>query len=213
MTKKQHHPEPTPGSLDGLPHRLRKKIQCDGPETTACWIWTGSFTKPRNRPRTVYGRPDYEGNSKEAFYFCNDRGLPTVQAPELGYPVAATRVTYARFHGIPLADVPRLGRCADDRCVSPHHVQDLGPVIKGNPHAAALREMEKLIPQEHTPPHPKPVLVGDANAEQVDATLRRVQPYAEFSIESAEDECELPRGSITPAIWAAYKAWDAEQDA
>lgn len=208
MPRKQPQPAPTPGSLDGLPTRIRNKIRCDGAETTACWEWTGSFTKPRNRPKVVSGRPDYQGNARETFYFCNDRGVPTVQAPELGYAVPATRLVFARYHGIPLADVPRLGRCMNDRCVSPHHTQDLGPVVKGNPHAAALREFEKLIPREHTPPHPRPQLVGDPNAEQPLATLQRVRPFSGFSIESAEDECELPRGSITPAIWAEYVAWD-----
>ena len=212
MPRKKPQPEPVPGSLDGLPSRLRKKIQCDGPETHACWEWTGSFVKPRQRPRTVSGKPDYEGNASETFYFCNDRGLPTVHAPELGYATTAVRVVYARYTGRPLADVPRLGRCANDRCVSPHHVQDLGPVVKANPHAAALREMEKLIPQEHTPPHPRPQLVGDPNVEQPLDTLKRRKPATWQTISSAEDECDLPRGSVTPAIWAAYKAWDEEQD-
>lgn len=179
-----------------LPTKLRNKISCDGVETTDCWLWTGSFTKPRPRPRD--GRPT----------LANERGTPMVHEPTAGYPVNAIRVVYAAAREVPLNLVPRLGRCLDDRCVSPHHVQERGPVVKGSPHAAALREMEKLIPKEHTPPHPRPQLVGDPNVEQPDATLRRCRPENWLTIESAEDECKLPRGSITPAVWAAYVAWD-----
>ncbi|MEH3064925.1 MAG: hypothetical protein PGN33_20025 [Methylobacterium radiotolerans] len=194
--------------LDDLPSKIRNKITCDGDETTACWHWTGSFTNGRTRMREPKPREDDTGMRAVASYRQLERGTPQVHVRELGYATSALRVVYGLARRLPLADVPRLGRCLNDRCVSPHHVQELGPVVKGQQFAAALREMEALIPQEHTPPHPRPVLTGDPNVEQPLATLQRVRPFSGFSIESAEDECGLPRGSITPAIWAEYVAWD-----
>lgn len=135
----------------------------------------------------------------------NARGLPTMWVGALGYPVAAYRVVYAAAHGLDLKEVPKLMRCTDDRCVSPHHVQDGGPVPQQAQHAGAMRVLEQFMPGE---PNPRPQLADDANAETPLATLQRVRPFSELSIESAEDECELPRGSITPDIWAAYLAWD-----
>jgi hypothetical protein len=201
--------EKPPKTLSDLPHRLQNKIRVDGEdERLACWIWTGSFTKPRHRHRGYRVPAGYTGARANSGTMVSDRGTPMVHASELGYPTSAARVVYARFHDIPLAVVPRLGRCPDDRCVSPHHVQDLGPVIKGTPHAAAMRELEAMLPQEHTPPHPRPVPTDDPNVEQPLDTLKRVRPFSGISIESAEDECELPRGSITPTTWAEYVAWD-----
>lgn len=195
-------------SLSALPTRLRNKIAIDGDETTACWIWTGSFTQPRTRHRDYRVTPNYTGFRHKTGSLVNDRGTPMVHASELGYPTSANRVVYARFHGIPLDRVPRLQRCTCDRCVSPYHAKDLGPVVKPNPLAAVLKEFELAEAEPHTPAHPRPTLVGDPAVEQPLDTLKRVRPFAGLSIESAEDECQIPRGSVTPAVWAEYVAWD-----
>ncbi|QEE37894.1 MULTISPECIES: hypothetical protein [unclassified Methylobacterium] len=183
-------------SLTDLPTKLRNKIRCDGDETLDCWIWTATFIPARKRVKDGRGS------------LSNERGTPMVHAPELGYPTNACRVVYARACDAPLTAVPRLGRCIDDRCVSPHHVRDLGPVIKGTPHAAALRAMEAMIPKEPEAPHPRPQLVGDPNVEQPGETLRRLRPDTWMEIIHAEEECHLPPGSISPEVWADYVIWD-----
>jgi hypothetical protein len=55
-------------------------------------------------------------------------------------------------------------------------------------------------------------LTGDANAEQPLDTLKRVRPFSELSIDSAEEECGLPPGTITPELWLEYVTWDASNE-
>lgn len=195
-----------PISLTNLPPRIKNKIRCDGDETTACWCWTGSFRPPSRRHKEYPVADDFQKFRHTTGCLVNARGLPTMWVSALGYPTAAYRVVYAVVHGLNLKEVPKLIRCTDDRCVSPYHVQDGGPVPQLNQHAGAMRVLEQYAPQAE--PHPRPQLVGDPAAETPLETLQRVRPFCEMSIESAEDECELPRGSITPEVWAEYVLWD-----
>lgn len=197
---------PTPLSLTELPARIRKKIRLNlENEREACWEWIGSFRAPARYHKEYPVKEDTSRFRHTTGCMVNARGTPTVWVGALGYPVAAYRVVYGLVHGIDLKAVPKLGRCANDRCVNPHHTHDMGSVPDTRPHLGAMRVLEQFMPGE---PHPRPQLVGDANAETPLATLQRVRPFSELSIESAEDECELPRGSITPETWAQYLAWD-----
>lgn len=206
-------PHQAPGSLAGLPTRLRNKITCDDPdERLGCWTWTGSFTKPKQRSREYRVTDDSTKFRHRTGYVTNDRGTPMVHAPELGYPTAAQRVVWARFHGIPLADVPRLQRCPDDRCVSPHHAQPLGPVVKPRQFSAALSVMEEAVAEPHTPAHPRPQIPDDPNVQSPRETLWATEPFGGVSLETAEQECGLPRGSITPELWAEYQAWFKDEN-
>lgn len=200
--------EPRPYlTLTELPTRIRNKIRCDGGnEREACWEWTGSFRAPTRYHKEYAVQEDTSRFRHTTGCMVNARGTPTVWVGSLGYPVAAYRVVYGLVYGLDLKAVPKLGRCANDRCVNPHHTQDMGVVPNTRPHTGAMRVLEQYAPQQE--PHPRPQLVDDPNAETPLATLQRVRPFSELSIESAEDECELPRGSIKPATWAEYLAWD-----
>lgn len=194
--------------LDDLPRHLRSKIRLEpegAPENEACWIWTGSAQKPRRRLRPY---PPIENENPRvrprhfAGAYQNDRETPMIRSPDLGYAVAAHRVTYAAATEKPLASLPRLSRCACDRCVSPHHVHELDPVSprsRGRTRGGV--------------PAPEPEVNGaPAPTAKTWALLTSEEPMLEMGPEGACEELKLPPGSITPAVWERYVKWSLARE-
>lgn len=189
---------PPTKSLTELSKRLRKKIVLE-PETAgekhACWLWTGSFVAPRQRFKHYPVPDDREKFTENVGSIVNDRGTPNAWSKEMGYAVPANRVIYAECHGIPIRDVPRLERCRNERCVSPWHGRVLGAVPN-----------RRAIPEPIVEPQP-----GGPSFERTLAILKHARPYAGMTPESAAVDAELKPEDVTPEVWRAYQAWDAEQ--
>lgn len=183
-------------SLDDLPPKLRKKIDASDPN--GCWLWTGSFSPPAQRFRGYYVPPDFNGFRTSQGRMALMRGTPNVRSAEKGYAVPAYRVVYAECHEIPLDDAPQLGRCTNDRCVAPHHMEDKGPV------------RHKTMVRERRPP-PAPGELRAPTVNQMLGLLKARRPYALVPKEAAEAEMEWPTGSIPDDVWLKYVRWDEKQ--
>ncbi|MHB2210624.1 hypothetical protein ACYCO6_30010 [Methylobacterium sp. CM6257] len=198
-----------------LPANLQKKITIEpGGEHCACWLWTG-YTRPERRRFRTYPVPaEYDGWRNSAGSVQGERATPEVRDPQKGKTkVPAHRRVYALLTGVHIDDVPTLARCLNDKCVSPYHVLETGLSPKAIRQraveifeSAMLQEIENASNSQAEAP-------ADAEAAapiDVMATLKSERPAGWLDAASAEIECRLPPGSITPEMWVEYAIWDEE---
>ncbi|MGY6282637.1 hypothetical protein ACXIT0_07050 [Methylorubrum extorquens] len=189
--------------LRDLPGGIRKKIDKGrGREDAACWCWTGYIKPARQRWKAYRTHEDFDGLRHQMGCFEVDRATPEFPDPHTRKRAPVHRIIYGLVTGVSIEDVPELRRCADDRCVNPHHVLAVGYTAAQR---GRMKEQEAVPFIVQPAAEPDPVAMTD---EEVLALLKKHRPFEELEdFALIEDECEIPRGRLTLDLWKAYLAW------
>ncbi len=195
-----------------LPERIKRKIKKEGREDTGCWHWTGTVNKARHRLKRYRRHAEYNGLGDKVGSFETERATPECTDPLSKKRAPVHRIIFGIVTGMPLYEVPELRRCADDRCVSPHHVLAVGYTS-----AQRGRRTETEAEAEAATAQSSKACEAPAGSdlaamtdEEVLAALQQHRPFIETDdLRFVEEECEIPSGRLTFELWAVHVNWDA----
>lgn len=183
--------------VNGLPKQIRSKVRVQ--KRTGCWLWQGTIRPARQRQRlSRYVSRVYDtfGDPCRLEF---EAALPEVWDGRKGAKVAAHRFVRSVLTCTPIDEVPRLSRCHDPRCVSPFHNLEIGPPV-------ATRKPARTV---------APVPSIEIGVDVL-AVLKERNYSTSFQapddFPSIENDCDLPPGSLTMAIWTEYVQWDMKEN-